>query len=189
MTLDELKKEILAEYENVVKGCPPMAAKMCRETLGPFVETIIIGIIHSNRPALEAGMIEQLHLTELAAASSGIEVLAAGANIEEANEIIDDACQMLHEADMRGTLRKPVAVFADAMESKLQRRDAEKGGWDDVSVEWLCLYLETELTELKEALVFRDHDLICEEAVDVANLAMMIHDKSLGLTAEFVEEK
>ena len=66
--------------------------------------------------------------------------------------------------------------FAKQMKLKLAAREGEKRGWDDVSPEWLFMYLETEVAELKAALLDRDSGNIQIEAVDVANLAMMIWD-------------
>ncbi len=75
------------------------------------------------------------------------------------------------------TLRSEVQEFAQMMEKKLRAKDY-KGGWQDESIEdWLFPALWEEVLEL--ALAIRENKsevLIAEEAVDVANFAMMIAD-------------
>ena len=77
-------------------------------------------------------------------------------------------------------MRIEVRKFACAMEGKLKETD-HKGGWDNVSIEWLFLRLQDEVDELREQLVYTpgtvDYNQIRKEAVDVANFAMMIFDK------------
>ncbi len=76
--------------------------------------------------------------------------------------------------------RKSVLWFANQMESVLQEND-NKDGWDDCSVHWLLARLTHEVAELQEVFAGGDldyvsHERVIEEAVDVANYAMMIAD-------------
>jgi len=77
-------------------------------------------------------------------------------------------------------LRPALTRFSDDMERKLRAHDDDRGdhGWCDESPRWLLERLKDEVLELEyelnrpELLV----PLATEEAVDVANFAMMIHD-------------
>lgn len=75
-------------------------------------------------------------------------------------------------------LRKEVVKFAEFMEEVLQRYDS-KGGWEYCSVEWLFLRLVEEVGELASQLSANVQTKagITKECADVANFAMMIHDK------------
>ena len=77
-------------------------------------------------------------------------------------------------------LRSTVRSFAEAMELKLRKHDGELGlrGWKDESPGWLTDRLREELGELESAL-----ESLCsgignpaDEAVDIGNFAMMVHD-------------
>lgn len=81
-------------------------------------------------------------------------------------------------------MRDEVRKFAEAMERKLQERD-DKGGWKDTDAVWLSLRMFEEGGELIGVIrrwaygglkgVDRKTDIL-DEAVDVANFAMMICD-------------
>jgi len=69
--------------------------------------------------------------------------------------------------------RERVYEFAQLMESKLQNND-HKGGWKLDEYSDLLRKLKNEVEELEMALINRDGAV--NEAVDVANYAMMIAD-------------
>lgn len=71
--------------------------------------------------------------------------------------------------------RPAVKQFAERMEIKLRARDY-KGGWDGCTLERLLAQLEDEENELREAIEAGHEPEIIEEAVDVANLCMMLAD-------------
>ncbi|MCK5605453.1 hypothetical protein KAR91_26410 [Candidatus Pacearchaeota archaeon] len=77
-----------------------------------------------------------------------------------------------------------VSVFAELMRSRLQERDKKYHGktWKDDTIESLFIHLQEEVKELTEVLqsggTLND---IRNEAVDIANMAMMIVDVSGGL--------
>jgi len=73
-------------------------------------------------------------------------------------------------------LRKEVQQFAEVMERKLRKHDAERGAtWKDDSISQLMERLHEEVGEL-EGAVNGSHgfDCIASEAADVANFAMFI---------------
>ena len=79
-------------------------------------------------------------------------------------------------------VRKQVANFAEAMEVKLKQND-HKEHWSEESIDSLYDMLVEEKEELRKELAFayRDPDdfdieQAQEEAIDVANFAMMIWD-------------
>jgi hypothetical protein len=72
-------------------------------------------------------------------------------------------------------LRPAVRKFAIAMEERLKANDY-KGGWDNCSAQYLMNGLLEELAELSAAILEGDFSGINEEAVDVANYAMMLAD-------------
>jgi hypothetical protein len=75
------------------------------------------------------------------------------------------------------SIRIPVLWFADQMELKLKDNDY-KGGWDKCTGIYLMGKLLEETIELKNTLDQKfDPKLVVEEAIDVANFAMMIADK------------
>lgn len=75
-------------------------------------------------------------------------------------------------------VRPEVIQFAVAMEKVLRRNDY-KGGWVDCSYAYLITCLEDEVKELRSAYCKRRDvfSTMHEEAIDVANFAMMIYDK------------
>lgn len=86
---------------------------------------------------------------------------------------------------MQPELRIEVLTFSHFMELTLRQNDETKGkrGWRSMSFDELFTNLIKEVKELKKALDKRivegDKSFILKEAVDVANFAMMIFDKSL----------
>lgn len=78
-------------------------------------------------------------------------------------------------------LRPAVRKFAEAMERKLQEHDHDRGedGWLADDPASLLPRIEEELEELKDACSpwhFSQAERARDEAVDVANFAMMIYD-------------
>lgn len=71
--------------------------------------------------------------------------------------------------------RPEVNDFALAMEHVLRDND-HKGGWGDEDIMVLFDHLMSEVHELETELQVGSSDTIQHEAVDVANIAMMIHD-------------
>ena len=77
-------------------------------------------------------------------------------------------------------MRQQVKNFAAAMEHTLQRHD-NKDGWYDCTPEWLLMRLKQEVEELTFVIrdrKFHSHQIVeaKQEAIDVANFAMMIWD-------------
>lgn len=74
-------------------------------------------------------------------------------------------------------LRSEVKWFAEQMERVLRKND-HKGGWRESHTTWLFRRLDDETVELRKALgknrPFSKKTI--DEAVDVANFAMMIAD-------------
>ena len=79
------------------------------------------------------------------------------------------------------TLRPSVRRFALYMEATLRKND-RKGGWENEPLPDLWYKLEEETKELANAIMVKERSygaLIRDEAVDVANYAMMIFDNTL----------
>lgn len=96
--------------------------------------------------------------------------------IELENRVREARRQLLRDgADI---LRPEVRWFAEQMELALRRND-HKGGWQDCDYEYLSDRLRDETLEL-EGAVFGGglNEAIINEAVDVANFAMMIADNA-----------
>lgn len=72
------------------------------------------------------------------------------------------------------SIRKEVMWFARKMEEKLRENDF-KGHWSDSSEQDLLDGLKEEVRELYAAITLNE---IVDEAVDVANMAMMIADNA-----------
>ena len=70
-----------------------------------------------------------------------------------------------------------VLYFAGLMEKQLLD-NAHKGTWDNIDPLWLYAKLVEEVGELSRAIRDSSHipSMIVHEAVDVANMAMMIAD-------------
>ncbi len=75
-------------------------------------------------------------------------------------------------------IRVEVSHFVEAMESKLKQND-DRDGWQDCSMEYLLGRLAGECVELNKAV--DSGEGILEEAIDVANFAMMIADRAGAL--------
>lgn len=73
-------------------------------------------------------------------------------------------------------MRKPVIAFAEEMEVKLKKKDKSRYGWGSLTTKKLIEKLKREVHELDQGFDNCDPDNVCEEAVDIANFAMMIHD-------------
>lgn len=77
-----------------------------------------------------------------------------------------------------------VSKFAELMRARLNEKNEKYQGktWKDASIDELFSHLQEEVKELQETI--QSHDTfqnIENEAVDVANMAMMIVDVSGGL--------
>jgi NTP pyrophosphatase (non-canonical NTP hydrolase) len=79
---------------------------------------------------------------------------------------------------MKHQVRPEVALFGEAMESKLAEHDDDRGerGWEEDSIRSLLARLREEADELEVALDYCDPSRVAHEAADVGNFAMMIHD-------------
>lgn len=85
------------------------------------------------------------------------------------------------QAEKLATLRPEVVAFAVEMERVLRRHD-HKGGWDHCTPAHLSRRLREELDELVDAVKSgQAPEKILDEAVDVANFAMMVADVVGGL--------
>jgi hypothetical protein len=85
----------------------------------------------------------------------------------------------IHEQPEPDAIKTAVADFARAMEAKLRDRCLSGyHGWEDSTPEWLFMRMRQEVLELEYG--FRStmcgRRTIQDEAIDVANLAMMIWD-------------
>jgi len=79
----------------------------------------------------------------------------------------------LTRSQWKPQIRIELQKFSQAMEQKLQLND-HKEHWSDCSNEWLFHRLLEEISELYDSI---NQDInIADEAVDVANFAMMIAD-------------
>lgn len=76
-------------------------------------------------------------------------------------------------------IRTPLLTFACLMEQKLRKND-HKTGWRHLPVEALLRLMLLELEEFKVADEFFCVEEAQHELVDVANFAMMLHDR-LGM--------
>ena len=71
-----------------------------------------------------------------------------------------------------------IRKFGEAQQAKLdQRSDNGRLGWRERDLEQLLKWLLDEYSELEQAIEDEPKENIKLEAVDVANLAMMIWDK------------
>lgn len=79
-----------------------------------------------------------------------------------------------------------ILKFAETMQRKLDKNkdkkcaemnpDGKGRTWKDCDLTWLLRRLREETLELDEALYNTDRENVIEEAADVGNFAMMIHD-------------
>lgn len=83
-------------------------------------------------------------------------------------------------------MRSGVFAFADAMEAKLQRHDGDRGprGWANDTPGSLAERVHDEYLELNDAVLRQQWKRAAEEAVDVANFAMMVRERCLEMAAE-----
>jgi len=73
--------------------------------------------------------------------------------------------------------RPELEWFARRMEDKLFQKDF-KGGWQKETYMSLLRGMMLEIVELTEAITEKDSNEIIDEAVDVANYAMMMADNA-----------
>ena len=83
-------------------------------------------------------------------------------------------------------MEKSIKLFADHMQMKLDKNLSKEdsvmnpngtgGKWTHCSLDWLLLRLREEILELVEAIMEGDPEAARDEAADVGNFAMMIHD-------------
>lgn len=76
---------------------------------------------------------------------------------------------------MMNGIRPEVMIFAGEMEQKLRKND-HKVHWSKCGLVYLINGLQGELDELKTAYSEKNDMAIVDEAVDVANFAMMVYD-------------
>lgn len=74
------------------------------------------------------------------------------------------------------TLREPLAEFALLMELKLRKND-HKLGWWNLPVQALVDLMDIERNEFDVALKYLSKKEAMKECVDIANFAMMVHDR------------
>lgn len=88
------------------------------------------------------------------------------------------------DASAPTVVRPVVRWFAERMELKLREHDEKRGprGWKDASLRSLLARTHEELDELRNELIAESSTVtrVVNEAVDVANLAMMVADKARG---------
>lgn len=83
-----------------------------------------------------------------------------------------------------------IISFAKRMQAKLDKNrfkesaemnpDGKGRTWKSCHLDWLLFRLRQETMELDEALIRGDFDAVLDEAADVGNFAMMIHDNLGG---------
>ena len=73
-------------------------------------------------------------------------------------------------------IRREVAEFATAMETKLRKND-HKTGWQQLPIEALRRLMMLEIEEFNVAREFFGLDETMAELVDIANFAMMLRDR------------
>lgn len=80
---------------------------------------------------------------------------------------------------MEQTEKEIVVAFSDAMLKKIEERHNRYVplGWKTMDMKRLITLLEGELKELKEALENNSNTDIKDEAIDIANYAMFIHNQ------------
>lgn len=79
--------------------------------------------------------------------------------------------------------KRKTQEFSRLMVKRLEEND-DKGGWENCDASWLVVRLREEASELIDAYRKKGDREIIEEAVDVANFAMMIVDVLNGLDEE-----
>lgn len=73
-------------------------------------------------------------------------------------------------------IREPLALFAVLMEEKLRKKD-HKTGWRTSPVTALTKLMKIEVMEYEVALEHFGYEEAQEELIDIANFAMILHDR------------
>lgn len=139
----------------------------------------------------------QLHFVVLRQGLTFVEIVEGFTNSKEAHERVEHYLKnpRLTKSELLGQygvesvnvevngvrLRPSVEKFAQAMEEKLRKHDADRGpsGWSGDGVERLFDRLSDESNELFDAIYVDDSaDEVMSEATDVGNFAMMIFDEA-----------
>lgn len=123
----------------------------------------VYGRIHGNRDAGHTVRVQLFVVMEL-----------FGREFYQLQAPIKPTIRLYCEEEVK-PIRIEVSHFAEAMESKLKQND-NKAGWQDCDMEYLLNRLTEECAELDKA-VDEDHGIL-EEAINVANFAMMIADRA-----------
>ena len=84
----------------------------------------------------------------------------------------EDGCELWELRRLFAT--DPVLQFAQTMQHKLD--NSGKEGWEEKNPYWHLGRAHEEFFELKTAMNEKDHIGVMEEAADVANFAMFIHE-------------
>ena len=81
---------------------------------------------------------------------------------------------------------KAIEEFAERMQTKIDKNRYKRDSimnpngrerkWSHCTPEWLLYRLRQETLELEEAIMNEDPEAVRDEAADVGNFAMMIHD-------------
>lgn len=84
--------------------------------------------------------------------------------------------------DLKGVEpRASVMQFARLMETKLRENDHKKH-WSEIPVEQLMTRIQQELFEMHDAITDKEPGInVAKEAADVANFAMMVAEKAMGI--------
>jgi hypothetical protein len=82
-------------------------------------------------------------------------------------------------AEEKPPMRTVLYDFAIEMEAKLRKND-HKTGWRDLPIEALERFMKIEIQEYEAAREFLSSAEAKNELVDIANFAMMLHDR-LGM--------
>ena len=80
-------------------------------------------------------------------------------------------------------MRESVKQFAEAMEKVLARND-HKEGWEECTNLYLIQRMIEEASEVLQMLDAGELGDMAEEAIDVANFAMMIYDNNMDHIAK-----
>jgi hypothetical protein len=130
-----------------------------------------------NRAAQPAMMVDLFHRLD-----ADKQVIARFGDSCYHGRPINDPCPLC-DADRKTLktqrIRETVATFSEAMAAKLHKND-HKTGWRDLPIEALFRQLMIEIEEFKVAKEFFSHKEARDELVDIANFALMLHDR-LGI--------
>jgi len=97
----------------------------------------------------------------------------------EHDMITDKVCFISLDDRSTHVIRREVAEFALAMETKLRKND-HKTGWHDQPIEAHIKLLKIELMEFDVAYEFLGEAEAAKECIDIANFALIIRDKLLA---------